>query len=770
MFRGGGRHRAVFLVHARCRAQNRSPSSSIVGPQEPSGGLLLAVDALAYLCEGSIALVCNGSTHILRVPLHFALRRKLPVVVLEDNRCAAALFVAKHSKLTAGHVVIKRHDAGERCLVGILEHRGVVCEVDEVHLAVRLDTDSVEILAQIRDCFKTTVGADFARELGKIPLVRSLQFARGGLGQLEAQHGRARNLVIAAVALGRDIQRAILTNGHAFGIRGSSFARVAKLPLAANLRIAIVVELDLPQLAGAVVDHPGDALVIKIDAGEISADDCAHIQVRDCLGVTRFIELPGRGRSNERVQVLFPASRAEQHLEIEVAAIRLVATVRIRMRLRLPGHFVDKIAVLIEDTYRIALAKAEALGTVRSFALRVKHEVIVRLDPRALRELDRLAAVLVINDRPSRNVHRLIGFVVQLHPVSRRALGVHLVDSNTVREGRLRLRCGGRWLRCLVGCGRLGRCRRLGGSGWLSFLDGNLHLHLVSAGVWVGHHHSRSRIARSRGVGLGALPTKLRVARKFVDVADRIFGLHSRVQVNGLVLRLRGALVGLGGHRDGDLHGLFMSTRVGHLHRGLLLAWSRGIHRFHELILCVLRGLAQPVFCVDVVFGIRLSVVRYPRAGLRLRFKEALAALPVGLPLGVVSVRSFFQLADAVRAAVEIRPLFSLRPLEGVDYLAIRVNQTDFFAVLIEVDIRVEDEIAVRLNRPIQLVGVGVVLDILDLPTLETDLFIGSVEQLHPVVFVRVDLVDHDGSISNRVRGDLRLRRHDNCACQQHCG
>ena len=107
--------------------------------------------------------------------------------------------------------------------------------------------------------------------------------------------------------------------------------------------------------------------------------------------------------------------------------------------------------------------------------------------------------------------------------------------------------------------------------------DGDLHRHPVLGLVRVGHHHSRGSGARFGGVGL-AVPGDGGAGRQVGRVGDSGGGVRRRSVHHGLdALALRVVRVGLACHVNGDIHGVGGAVRVGHHHRGLLCARSRGV-------------------------------------------------------------------------------------------------------------------------------------------------------------------------------------------------
>ena len=128
---------------------------------------------------------------------------------------------------------------------------------------------------------------------------------------------------------------------------------------------------------------------------------------------------------------------------------------------------------------------------------------------------------------------------------------------------------------------------------------------------------------------------------------------------------------------------------------------------------------------------------------------------------------------------MEVWAVARIRPFEAVRDFSGRIYQYYFFATLVQVDIRVDDNEAERRNiiRNIdQFVPIHVFIAIFKDPTGERNRLACRVENLHPIVVIRINLVDYQratasqGRVSgfclrwrgNRSRQECRgERRHD---------
>ena len=154
-------------------------------------------------------------------------------------------------------------------------------------------------------------------------------------------------------------------------------------------------------------------------------------------------------------------------------------------------------------------------------------------------------------------------------PSNRGALGEQLRVGN--RRGRLR------GIALLHGLVLTGRVELLG-----LLADADLHLHGLSGTVGVGHKHLGVFVARGGDVRLG-LPGHRGAGRQLGGVGNRAGGRRHLSVVGALRLALRGELVGLGAHGNGDLHSVGRAVGVGHQHLGVLIARGGGVHRLSEL-------------------------------------------------------------------------------------------------------------------------------------------------------------------------------------------
>ena len=112
--------------------------------------------------------------------------------------------------------------------------------------------------------------------------------------------------------------------------------------------------------------------------------------------------------------------------------------------------------------------------------------------------------------------------------------------------------------------------------------DVNLDLHGLAGAVRVGHQHLGVLGARRGHVRLG-LPGHSSASGQLGSVDDGAGGRRHLPVVGALRLALRGELVGLGAHDDGDVDLVGGAVRVGHHHRGVLGTRGGGVHRLLEL-------------------------------------------------------------------------------------------------------------------------------------------------------------------------------------------